>query len=148
MKRQGSTTSAWIAALLLAGLLASCGCGSAGVARGEGESLPVADVAPEAPAPEPPKPAPKPEQKPDLELLEFSGETNAYGGKIVGKVRNNSGKRYDYAQVVFTLMNDAGEQTGSAMANVNGLEPGRVWAFEAVAFGQFTQMKLDKITGF
>lgn len=104
----------------------------------------AAEASVEAPAPA----EPEPEPPPDLELLEFSGKAAAYGGKIVGKVRNNSGRRYSYVQVVFTLLNEAGEQTGSAMANVNGLEPGRVWAFEAAALSDFSHMKLDKITGF
>lgn len=98
----------------------------------------------------PPEAAAAPEPKaPDLELLEMIGESGEYTSKITGRVRNNSGKTYTYAQVVFTLFNDADEQVGSAMANVNGLEPGQVWRFEAVALAKdFSRFKLDKVSGF
>jgi hypothetical protein len=81
----------------------------------------------------------------DLELIEDSTEDHF----IVGRIRNNAAKRYNYAQVTFGVYNAHGEQVGSAVANINGLEPGGTWKFRApILQGEATRYKLDKITGF
>ena len=102
------------------------------------------------PQPKPPEPKPAPEPvAPPLELLEFEGYIEDFGGRVEGKIRNNTEKAYRYAQVTFNLYNSDDEQVGTAMANINGLEPGGTWKFKAVAFTQgWEKLKLDKITGF
>ena len=97
--------------------------------------------------PEPPKPSPEPAW-PDLELLEFEGQKTQSGGEITGSIRNNTGKKYSYVQAVFVLLDNDGNQVGSATANINGLEPGRTWKFKALALTEFDRFKLDAITGF
>lgn len=96
-------------------------------------------------APTPAEPA-----RPDLELLSKAGETGDFGMMtITGKIRNNTGKRYSYAQATFSIYNKAGEQVGSALANVNNLEPGGTWAFRAVGSAPGGErFKLAGITGF
>jgi hypothetical protein len=92
---------------------------------------------------------PKPTPMPALELLESSVDTREYSRYIVGKVRNNSKKQYGYVQVQFTLYDAAGNQVGSSMANVNDLEPGGIWAFEALIFeDRATNYKFSALTGF
>src|SRR5690606_31115740 len=85
-----------------------------------------------------------------LVVEDFSMQTDAYGmGKIVGTVRNNTKKQYSYAQVEFNLYDDSGAQVGSTIANVNNLEPGGTWAFEApVLEARATQAKLKGISSF
>ena len=112
-----------------------------------GTMAPKPEATAEAPAP---VAAPIAEAaKADLELLDDKGERSEMATTIVGRIRNNSGKRYSYAQVTFNLYNSAGEQVGTALANVNGLDPGGVWRFKAVGFtGDGENYKLDKITGY
>lgn len=92
-------------------------------------------------------PQPEPE-KPDLELLDYEAVGTDIGGEITGTIRNNTAKRYNYAQATFVLLDNDGNQVGSALANVNGLEAGRTWKFKAVAFTDFDRFKLDQITGY
>lgn len=112
-------------------------------------ATPTAATAPQQAATSEPSPAPA-AARPDLELLESKGAKGDYDMlTITGKIRNNTGKQYNYAQATFTVYNKAGEQVGSALANVNNLEPGGTWAFRAVgsAPGGDT-FKLAGITGF
>ena len=85
----------------------------------------------------------------DLELLNSEGSQKDFTTEITGRIKNNTARRYNYTQVTFQVYDDAGNQVGSAMANVNGLEPGAIWKFKAQYFGQDgSKFKLDKITGF
>lgn len=78
-----------------------------------------------------------------------SGTTNNFGGTITGVVENRRGRKLNYAQITFNLYDDSGAQVGSAMANINGLEPGGKWKFEATSFGkEFTTYKFNELTGF
>jgi hypothetical protein len=53
------------------------------------------------------------------------------------------------AQISFSLYDDSGAQVGTAIANINGLEPGNKWKFEAISFGQeFTKYQFIELTGF
>ena len=93
---------------------------------------------------EPGRPAP-----PDLELVLSTGTVDSVGIHITGKIRNNSPKEYTYVQVTFRLYDEAGNQTGNALANIANLEPHGTWSFDAVGFGgNHSKFKLDKITGF
>lgn len=87
----------------------------------------------------------------DLSLLDKSGSVDAYGLlTITGHVKNsNPSKTYGYAQISFNVYDGEGSQVGSAMSNINNLEPDGVWAFSAVCLAQGgTTYKLKEITGF
>lgn len=93
-------------------------------------------------------PAPAPQG--GLELIDTpKAATNEYGYmEITGRVKNTSSKTYAYAQITFIVANDAGEQVGSAMANVNSLEAGATWKFRAVSLASGgSKFKLGKISG-
>lgn len=88
----------------------------------------------------------------ELELLGgidgTKGVTSQYSMTITGRVRNNRPKAYKYAQITFTVYNKAGDQIGSALANISGLEPGATWAFKAVCLSAGgSSYKLAEITG-
>jgi len=85
-----------------------------------------------------------------LVVENFSLQMDPSGfGKVVGTLKNNTNKQHGYAQVEFNLYDDAGTQVGSTIANINNLEPGGTWGFEApVLEGRATQAKLKGITSF
>lgn len=85
-----------------------------------------------------------------LELIDTpKAATNEYGYmEITGRVKNTSSKTYTYAQITFIVANSAGEQVGSAMANVNNLEAGATWKFRAVSLAAGgVKYKLGSISG-
>lgn len=68
---------------------------------------------------------------------------------VVGKVKNNSDKQYTYVQVEINLYDSNDNQIGSTLANVNNLEPGGTWKFEAPIFEEKAiKYKIKGITGF
>ena len=78
-----------------------------------------------------------------------SGTTGDFGGTIKGVVENRRSRKLNYAQITFNLYDKSGAQVGSAMANINGLEPGGRWKFEANSFGKdFSRYKFSELTGF
>jgi hypothetical protein len=90
-----------------------------------------------------------PTKRPNLELLDTSTRSDTYMWYITGRVRNNTDRKYGYVQITFNLYDDAGSQVGSTMANVNNLEPGGIWAFEALVLEQRAKRyKVSDLTGF
>ena len=86
---------------------------------------------------------------PGLEVVEHSIQKDQYSTYIVGTVKNNSSKQYGYAQIEFNLYDASGAQVGSAMANINNLEPNGTWKFKALAFeDDFKTYKIKDVTGF
>lgn len=86
------------------------------------------------------------------EKYTIGGETmtsDGYSTKIAGTLTNNTDKEIGYLQLSYTLYDADGAQLGSAFANINNLEPGGVWKFEAVAFeSNVATYKLADVTGF
>lgn len=67
---------------------------------------------------------------------------------VVGTVKNTGAKTYGYVQVSINLYDDSGKQVGSMLANVNNLEPGVSWDFEAVVLeDNATTFKVMDVTG-
>lgn len=67
---------------------------------------------------------------------------------IVGVVKNNTDKEYDYLQISFTLYDAQGNVIDTAFANINNIKPGGTWKFEAMFFEEnVTSWELDEITG-
>jgi len=89
-------------------------------------------------------------QKPALELLEKHDEIIDYNHYIIGTIKNNTSKKYNYVQVTFILTDDDMNQVGTAMDNINDLEPGATWKFKALIFddSDVKHYKLGEITGF
>lgn len=84
-----------------------------------------------------------------LMLKTVSGTNGDFGGTIKGVVENRRSRKLNYAQITFNLYDKSGAQVGSAMANINGLEPGGRWKFEANSFGKdFSRYKFSELTGF
>lgn len=87
---------------------------------------------------------------PDLEVLSTEWDTGEYGNDYaVGRIRNNSSQTYDYVQVSINVYDASGTQIGSTMTNVNNLEPGGVWRFEALIHEDNAQrFRIKDVTGF
>lgn len=87
--------------------------------------------------------------KPDLELLSHEYKPGEYYPSIVGKVRNNTSKTYSYASVEINLYDKEKAQIGSTLANINNLEPGAIWKFEAVILEEnVASYRIKEISGF
>jgi hypothetical protein len=79
----------------------------------------------------------------------LNGVNNQFSMEITGTVVNRRGKTLNYAQITFNIYNESGAQVGSAIANINGLEPGGRWDFKAVGFTTSgTKYKVSKLSGF
>lgn len=89
----------------------------------------------------------------DLELVGgvkgTTTKSDGYGFStyISGVVKNNTSKKYSYVQITFALFDKDGNKVGTALANVNSLDAGETWKFEALALKDFSTYKLDEITG-
>lgn len=87
---------------------------------------------------------------PDLQVISTDWESGEYGNNYaVGRIRNNSNQTYSYVQVSVNVYDASGTQIGSTMANVNNLEPGGVWRFEALIYeDNARRFKIKDVTGF
>lgn len=56
---------------------------------------------------------------------------DGYLSKVVGTIKNTTGRKLPYVQVEINLYDKKGTQVGSTLANVNNLEAGNNWNFEA-----------------
>lgn len=82
-----------------------------------------------------------------LQLLEHSGGYTEFATTVTGRVRNNTDRRFRYVQITFALYDTAGNQVGTALANIAGLEPGAIWKFKAVGLTPATRFKLSELEG-
>lgn len=98
----------------------------------------------------------KSESIPDLEIsdTEMSVVGNDYLGyysvTIKGVAKNATNKNYSYASVEFSVYDEAGNNLGTAWANINNLKSGDTWRFEAVLLSvpetcpvSYTLVKID-----
>lgn len=84
---------------------------------------------------------------PDLELLDYSDESDGLLRYVVGHIKNNTNRTYSYVQISINLYND-GTQVGSTLANVNHLEAGSTWEFKAlITEDSATEYKIADISG-
>lgn len=86
----------------------------------------------------------------DLELVDNFWGYAPYGSRVIkGHVYNSGAHRFRYVQVEINLYDRDGNQVGSTMANLNNLEPGGTWAFEAPIFeDNAVRAKVTDVTGF
>lgn len=68
---------------------------------------------------------------------------------IEGEIKNNTNKQYSYVQVTFNLYDSKGNQLGTALANINNLDPNATWKYKAIGLTteKVTSYKLVEITG-
>ena len=71
------------------------------------------------------------------EKFSIEGETNGYYDGVIafyieGTIKNNTDKKYSYVQVTFNLYDESGAQIGTAIDNINNLEPNGTWKFKAL----------------
>ena len=93
-----------------------------------------------------------PEQQEDFTLEgETQGAYDEYGMSysITGSIKNNTDRDASYVQVTFNLYDEEGNQIGTAMDNINDLEAGGTWKFEAVSWEEgVASYRLAEISGF
>lgn len=76
-------------------------------------------------------------------------QSRAGNPTVTGTVKNSSSKKYGYVQVQFNLYDKAGAQVGSALANINNLEPNGTWKFEAIVLqDNVATARLESVSGF
>jgi hypothetical protein len=77
------------------------------------------------------------------------GKHDEFSITITGTVVNRSPHKLAYAQITFNVYDGSGAQVGTALANINGLEPGGRWNFTAVALeSNGTTYKFSELSGF
>jgi hypothetical protein len=86
----------------------------------------------------------------NLEVEDWDWTTGSYGTRyLAGTVKNLGSRKYDYAQIEFNVYDDSGAQIGSALDNINNLEPYGTWKFKALVFeDDATRASLKEITAF
>lgn len=82
-----------------------------------------------------------------LQLIDSSGTYNASSTTITGRVRNNTGRTFRYAQITFSLFDSDGTRVGTALANINDLGPGEIWKFRAIGLVASKSFALGSVTG-
>lgn len=94
-------------------------------------------------------------QKLEITNVTMSVEYNEYLGYsavVKGTAKNISKKNFSYASVEFIIYDSAGNNLGTALANINNLQSGDTWQFEANLFSfpssKPISYKLAEITAF
>lgn len=90
------------------------------------------------------------EPPPNLQVLSVAWESGQYGNSYAtGKVRNNTNRTYNYAQIEINLLDSNGNLVGSTLDNVNNLAPRQVWEFRApVLEDQATRFRVEDVSGY
>jgi hypothetical protein len=92
---------------------------------------------------------PRSERAPNLELVSYDqGQTQFGSPTITGIVKNNRSRAYSYVQITFNLYDADGHQIGTALDNINGLQPDGTWRFEAAVLNSgASRFTLHELTG-
>jgi len=84
-----------------------------------------------------------------LELLENNAERQEFSRSIVGKIKNNSSKKWDLVEVYFNLYDKDGVLIGTTWDKVTKFEPGVIWKFEAKFYkDEATSYKLKEMNAY
>ncbi|MBR1380297.1 MAG: zinc ribbon domain-containing protein [Alphaproteobacteria bacterium] len=71
-------------------------------------------------------------EKRSVEVVEDKWCHGEFGSRtICGIIVNNTNRQYSYVQIEINLYDASGTQIGSTLDNVNNLEPGGKWRFNA-----------------
>lgn len=78
--------------------------------------------------------------------MNYDGYSTTY---IEGTIENKSDKEYSYVQVTFNLFDAEGNQLGTAVANINNLQPNASWKYKAIGLTtqKVERFELQEITG-
>jgi hypothetical protein len=88
---------------------------------------------------------------PDLLLVEYDWEPGGRweNPKIVGSVKNTTGRTYSYIQISWNLYDAQDRQVGTAWTNTTNLRAGEFWRFEAlVAEDNARKYRLAELEGY
>lgn len=83
-------------------------------------------------------------------LISDSKTTDMLGTTYIeGEIKNNTDKTYSYVQVTFNLYDVNGAQLGTAVDNINNLEPNGTWKYKAIGLvtEDVATYKFVEITG-
>jgi len=87
----------------------------------------------------------------ELELVEITSAYTSYSSYYIeGSIKNNTEKEYSYVQITFNLYDAEGAQIGTAIDNINNLEPNGIWKFKAIGLapaGNVASYKMVEISG-
>ena len=80
----------------------------------------------------------------DTKIVDSIGTTY-----IEGEIKNNTDKTYSYVEVTFNLYDENGAQLGTAIDNINNLEPNATWKYKAIGLAteKVATYKLVEISG-
>lgn len=138
-----SRAAAWLGVAMLVIVIGAIAAPKPAAAPADGVAAPIGQT-PTQPVAKPVEPS-----KPNLEVVETSTVSEQFVRYVTGTVKNNSSKKYSYAQVEINLYDKDGNQVGSTLANVNNLEPGGTWKFKApILEDAATSFKVKDVTGF
>lgn len=72
-------------------------------------------------------------QKNGLEVKDIRADYGEFNNRFIyGTVVNHNDRQFSYVQVEFNLYDNDWNQVGSTIDNINNLEPGGTWKFEAI----------------
>lgn len=76
-------------------------------------------------------------ESPNLTILSHNMVIDEWGWATVeGTARNDGNTRIDYAEIDVRFYNSAGQLIDSSFTNILDVDPGQVWAFEVMCFGE------------
>lgn len=82
-------------------------------------------------------------------LKTFQKRTESSGGRIRGRVINDSNRMFGYVAIKFSLYDSSGNLIGSTMSNMNDLGSGQTWHYEAVVLqDEAESAEISSITAF
>ena len=89
-------------------------------------------------------------EKEKFTLVSDKKVTDSIGSTYIqGEIKNNTDKEYSYVQVTFNLYDKDGAQLGTAIDNINNLEPNATWKYKAIGLvtEKVYSYKFVEITG-
>lgn len=80
---------------------------------------------------------------------EFISEPRKSEDVITGTLKNTSGNKYSYIQIVFNLYDNNGNQIGTAIDNLRNLDTDGTWKFEALVFEEgVAKFQLSEVSAY
>lgn len=85
-----------------------------------------------------------------LKLKSMDGNSDEYTAHITGTAVNTCDRNFSYVQISFNILDSSGSVTGSALANVNHIQAGESWKFDAISTAPSSSWKFrfSEMTGF
>jgi hypothetical protein len=83
----------------------------------------------------------------ELQLLSAGVTKTSYNTTIEGKIKNNSSRKYLYAEVTFTLYDKNDKEIGITVATTLDLPAGATWNYRAFAMMPAERFEFTRLTG-